>query len=428
VTGDRHEAVDVAELEARLRLTYRTVMPLLDVEDRHDGTDDDAPLITIDVALRRHVPWSRAKLVAVAAVVILLLGTAILVVVRITGGHPVKPTIQPAPGRSRIAYTRTGLSFSDARIVIADSDGANQRELTHTVNGPFDRYPKMSPDGTQIAFFREFAPLTYGTDIFVVGSDGTGEHRIDFGCREPCLGDTRPSWTPDGKHVIFQRVVGPAAPGTNTPVSAVLWEGDLDGRNVHRLSEPGIDGTYEDSYASVAPAGYIVFTRTRTADGLNAVFRMEPDGTHVRQLSPWLVGASVNLGAQVSPATSGPTRDLVVFIYGIAGHNPERRLGVIATVPATCRSDADCAARTQRLTSLEPTGTTDSGGADPAWSPDGTRIAYLIVSQPVSGGTFADIKGGIWTMTWDGQDRRLVVDTPRLESAPTWGPTPPSRP
>jgi Tol biopolymer transport system component len=55
--------------------------------------------------------------------------------------------------------------------------------------------------------------------------------------------------------------------------------------------------------------------------------------------------------------------------------------------------------------------TTDE--AQPAWSPDGSRIAY------------ASTEGGnvdLWTMRADGSDKRRLTATPDLDTEPTWSP------
>lgn len=50
----------------------------------------------------------------------------------------------------------------------------------------------------------------------------------------------------------------------------------------------------------------------------------------------------------------------------------------------------------------------------PAWSPDGTRIAY------VTGSSFGD--GDIWVANADGSDARQLTDRPGREWAPAWSP------
>jgi len=68
---------------------------------------------------------------------------------------------------------------------------------------------------------------------------------------------------------------------------------------------------------------------------------MRPDGTHVHQLTPWRLDGDT---ADLSPATHGPTKDLVAF--ETFGHGaPEGAQSDVATVPATCGSLADCTSK-----------------------------------------------------------------------------------
>jgi hypothetical protein len=125
-------------------------------------------------------------------------------------------------------------------------------------------------------------------------------------------------------HIVFERVIGPIDPDGNA-ASAVLWTARRDGTHVRRLSESGIDGTYEDDHARFAPTGgYLTFTRLRDSDLATADFRMSRGGTDVRQLTPWNVGADY---ADISPARQGPTKNLLVFEAGN---------GDLGAVPADC--------------------------------------------------------------------------------------------
>jgi dipeptidyl aminopeptidase/acylaminoacyl peptidase len=308
---------------------------------------------------------------------------------------------------TRIVWSRfVDLDFSAARIVIADSHGRHVMELTHSSNGIQDINPQLSPDGRRLVFERDLPDGN--TQIVVVGSDGHGERVLALGCVAPCAADLTPLWTPDGEHILFTRVVGPFDQPNGSATSAVLWRADLRGQHAVRVSEPGIDGSFEDYHASFAPAGYVIFVRVRNADpGGTAVFRMASNGTRVRQLTPWSINADLPF---VSPARTGPTRGLVVFE---TGHDA----AAVATIPATCSSESDCTARIRYLTSRTPL---PAQNFNPAWAPDGRRIVFVNFSSTES----APPRGDIWTMRWDGADPKAVSLSPLFEFRPTWGMAP----
>lgn len=87
--------------------------------------------------------------------------------------------------------------------------------------------------------------------------------------------------------------------------SVALHTARIDGGNVHRLSEPSTDGVYEDGYLRVAPDHhYLTFRRARIADRSSALFRVAPDGSHLRQLTPYSLRVEVS---DLSTARHGPT-------------------------------------------------------------------------------------------------------------------------
>lgn len=87
--------------------------------------------------------------------------------------------------------------------------------------------------------------------MVVIGADG-GLRALDLGCTDPCVTDTQPTWDPDGRHILFTRTVDQP---NDSARSAMLYRADLRGRHVERVSEPGIDGVYEDYSAITAPWG-----------------------------------------------------------------------------------------------------------------------------------------------------------------------------
>lgn len=317
-----------------------------------------------------------------------------------------------AASNTRIAWSQfVDADFSAARIVIADAAGRGVRTLTHAGSGVQDIDPAISPDGRWVAFERDFSDGSAGVGL--VRTNGRDEHIVALGCTDPCAVDLSPTWTPDGRRVVFTRVVGPFDRPNESARSAVLWTADLHGRHVRRLSEPGIDGVFEDYRATFAPAGYVVFVRVRNSDLHTAVFRMSLDGTHSRRLTSWQLDADLPV---VSSASTGPGANLIVFeTYGHGA--PEGLAQAIATVPAGCSSDQDCARRIRLLTSPR---SAPVNNFNPDWSPSGEGIAFV----RFQGSPDRPPIGDIWTMRWDGANKRPVSTSPLFDFRPNWGSAP----
>lgn len=316
------------------------------------------------------------------------------------------------PPRNQVAWSRfVDLDFSAAGIVIRSGDGSTRR-ITRPPSGVQDVDPAISPDGRWVAFERDYSDGTAALGL--VRSDGTGERVLRRVCTDSCVAVLAPTWTPDGRHLAFSRVLGLDLTADDpTADSAVLWLADLDGRHLTRLSQAGIDGRLEDSRATFAPGGYVVFVRIRNSDGHLAVFRMARDGTHVRRLTPWSLDADL---PWVSPASSGRTEHLVVFeTYGHGA--PDGTAQAVATVPATCRPASACRHRIRMLTSAKALPVQHF---NPTFSPNGRRIAYV----KFRGSEDAPPEGDIWTMRWDGTDKHAFSHSRLFEFRPSWGVTP----
>ncbi len=365
----------------------------------------------------RYVDRSGRANRSLAAVLLVAVSTAtFLVAPGANPGSASSPTtrdvLAAAANRTQIAWSRfTDREFSAARIVSSKSRGDRVRELTHSRNGVSDIDPSISPNGRWIAFERDFP--NGSTAIGIVGANGRHERVLDLGCERRCAADVSPTWTPDGHHLVFTRVIGPFDGPNNSAASAVLMITDLAGHNVARLSEPGIDGDYEDYKASFAPRGYVVFVRIRNSDVRAAVFRMSRDGMHVRRLTAWRLDADL---PWISPARSGPTKNLVVF--ETFGHGAPRGLTqAVATVPARCRPIARCKRSLNLLTSQH---SDPVANFNPTWSPHGRRIAFVRF-RAVDGST---PRGDIWTMRWDGTHKQVFARSPLFEFRPSWGVAP----
>jgi Tol biopolymer transport system component len=349
---------------------------------------------------------------------------ALTVALCLTAATPAlaRPAHAAAPGpsgeahASRIVWTQVlNARFSRQRIVSARPDGSGLRALTHPGPNTGDVNAVISPDGSQVVFERD--PLTRDpavTVIGMVGAAGRGEHIVPLPCASPCAGDLDPSWTPDGRRIVFNRVIGPFDGPGGAAHSAVLYTARPDGTGMRRLSPPGIDGVYEDAHARFAANGkYLIFARNRNQPFVVAIFRMRPDGSHVQRLTPWWLNADL---PDLSLAAHGPTKDLVVF-ETFAHGPPKGKQTNIATVPATCHPLAACLRDIRYVTHNVPGPHTTF---NPAWSPDGQQIAFTNAIFSHGKPPIADI----WTMRPNGHDRQPVSLSPRFEFRPDWGPAP----
>jgi hypothetical protein len=209
-------------------------------------------------------------------------------------------------------------------------------------------------------------------------------------------------------------VVGPFDGPNDAARSAALWTAREDGTHARRLSPPDIDGTYEDVLANWSrDRSYIQFLRLRSDPRVeSAVFRMRPDGTGARQLTPWDIDADM---PDLSRAASGPSKGLVVFeTFGHGGSALN-----VATVPATCPTLAACSAKIRYLTSNAPDGPANS--TNPAWAPDGSRIALAEWTFPAPGDPSTDWYADIFTIDPRRPPPATRVHGPRLEHAAELG-------
>jgi TolB protein len=138
-------------------------------------------------------------------------------------GPDVSPTWDPR-SNAQLAWVsgRTGLP----QIYIMDQDGANVQRLT---DGGYAVSPSWSPNGQFLTFSwnRKYGPGDPGgQDIYVM--DIASKRWLQV-THESGSNDF-PSWAPDGRHIVFERVIGG---------HSQIWSMLADGTGQHQLTQSG---------------------------------------------------------------------------------------------------------------------------------------------------------------------------------------------
>jgi Tol biopolymer transport system component len=274
------------------------------------------------------------------------------------------------PGQAgRIAYLR----FTEAGpgfIFTANPDGTHEQVLVDRDSGS----PDFSPNGVLVAF--EFVASDGCTDeaceieFGLINADGTGFRQLTSG--DPGF-RFQPSWSPDGRRLAIARPDG-------------IWTIDAatggDERQV--TTNPAI----EDRQPTWSPDGqWIVFTRVSQAKKTEhtALFRIHPDGTGLKQLTP--------NGQDADGADWAPDGSRIAFFTRGAGA-PSR----ISTI----RPDGS-----EMRDIVQSTG--DDDFHYPAWAPDGSRLIFqgwLVGQTPIP--PHPERERALWIVDADGSDLHKI--------------------
>jgi Tol biopolymer transport system component len=240
------------------------------------------------------------------------------------------PTAAWSPDGSRLALLARPRGVVDVYVI--DVDGRNLRQLTRNEGDHFGDVA-WSPDGQSLAF------TCCGEEdeaIFTMHPDGSGRIRIadDSG---------QPAWSPDGTRIAFTSF---------RDGNPEVYVANADGSDPRRLTSKRA----ADTDPTWSPDGRrIAFTSART--GREQVFVMDADGANQRRLV-------VDRWSDQRPAWS---RDGGRLVFTSFRNRDPNLLGIGNAEVVVVRADGTGARNLTHSPAWE---------GEPAWSPEGKRIAF----------------------------------------------------
>ena len=189
-------------------------------------------------------------------------GATHVVAMPLVAGSEMAEFINPrwSPDGTQIVFTvmryptpPTDENILSSAIAVVKADGS-EADAPRILTDPemFGSYPDWNPDGQRIVFntypLGSFQDTTKATNLYTIAPDGTGLRQVThFG--ENDTRATQPTWTPDGKRIIFTQIVrNPASPWGERVIALI----DADGSDLTMIPTPGTVG---DSYVPDARYG-----------------------------------------------------------------------------------------------------------------------------------------------------------------------------
>lgn len=214
------------------------------------------------------------------------------------------------------------------------------------------------------------------SDIYAIDADGSGESRLT---ETPETFDGMPAWSPDGERIAFA-----------TDRDGGSWElyvMNSDGTQQRRLTSTPED----ESVPAWSPVGGKIAYATDANGDNPSIWVMDADGSGRKQLASGLF-----------PSWS-PDGERIAFTayYG------ERPYLAVMNADGSERRGLGDASLIRRFTN------TAELSEQPAWSPDGKKIAFASMED-----------GEIYAMNVDGSGRTRLTDIPKRYEhwPPTWSP------
>lgn len=299
----------------------------------------------------------------------------------------------------------SGSTATDYGIFSIDSSGANLKRINPSRNA--DYAPSWSPDGQQVTFTRMLAsvdgPTAPKAVIMVMNTDGTNSRTLTDSSRF----SLNSVWSPDGKKIAFEQVVGPSLPEQHWDTEIVVM--DADGSNIQVVGDGWHLGapSWSPDSSHVTFAGPDQAAPGTASQGQLFVYVVDADGGNLHQIyGPHLI---------IAPLWS-PDGSHIAFVELIPGDIQQRNAAAIGVV------DSD-GSNPKLLTDKQ-----DFIALFPDWSPDGRQIAFVgsqLESLGTSTFTPEQLSVGIYVINADGSNLRqiaavLTKGRGNVPMAPAW--------
>ncbi len=261
--------------------------------------------------------------------------------------------------------------------------GADEHQITDGAG--IQAHSAWSPEGNVVSFTQVNDD---GSSIMTAHSDGSAVSTVVKGSPWALV----PSWSPTGKSVAYT---------DNATGEYQVYTARLGGSGVTQVTHAPVGTTFVGpKYSPDGTLFALAIHQPQDAEGVQDLYVMNIDGSNIRR---------VTVGMNNAESRSwSPDGTRIAFNAVVDG------VGQIFTINLDGTGLTQLTHNPGTTPPFSPGGIfpTMRGDITPAWSPDGTRIAFA----SDAGGNF-----DIYTMKPDGSDVIQVTKTPQQELSVGWG-------